>query len=137
MAITVDYEPARKRGKYPWSEWEDGQVWLVVRGRDYKCGNDSFRRSLTMRAQKSGKKLDVEVFDPFPIELLQRAGIGPGYQTTGGMVFRFTAPAKRKLRRKPWNEKCGDNGIRHVWRPAGSINRLCQCGAVMWKNAGK
>jgi hypothetical protein len=99
MAISVEYQPERKRGKYPWNKWEDGQAWLVIRGRDYNVSDDAFRASLRIRARNSGKQIDVEVFKTFPIQLLTKAGIALSSSDVGGMVFKFSSPPKKMLKR--------------------------------------
>jgi hypothetical protein len=74
--------PAMAR-RYPWKEWADGDVWLILRGEDYLVSDDSFRVSARMYATRHGMFLRSRK-DP------------------QGMVIQFLRkdpPAKKKMRR--------------------------------------
>lgn len=61
MARVIDKLPGEHQahGKYPWSEWTDGQVWLAVAGEDFTCAPESFRAVLHNRA--TFERLSVSV----------------------------------------------------------------------------
>jgi hypothetical protein len=44
------------RGKYPWDQWFDGQVWLLERGKDFDIQPYSLRTLAYDQAVKRGIK---------------------------------------------------------------------------------
>ena len=61
--------------KYAWSEWTDGEAWLLVRGEDYTLNDEAMRaiahvtakrRGLTVRTRVSEEGLVVQFSRPEP-----------------------------------------------------------------------
>lgn len=67
MARTLDTLPARKGGsrkaKYPYAEWFDGTVHVILKGEDYTAKTDSVKSSLSGEANKRGLSLHVRSLD--------------------------------------------------------------------------
>jgi len=47
--------------KYRWDEWEDGKVHQAKAGKDFHIGVDSFRNTLTRRANIIGRRVETRV----------------------------------------------------------------------------
>ena len=64
MAKIVDEMPGRSRAsKFPWDEWFDGQVWLLVPGEDFESSVEGFRSSAHNAAKRMGFNLSTTVRD--------------------------------------------------------------------------
>lgn len=50
---------ARRADAYPWSQWEDGDWWLIKRGEQFRCTPAGMRSTLRSRAAKHGRIVDV------------------------------------------------------------------------------
>jgi len=44
---------AVKKGKYPWDQWMNGQIWRLTQGVDFHCGPEAFRTNAYQRAARS------------------------------------------------------------------------------------
>lgn len=83
MAIQLDPEKApRKRAKYPWHQWADGNVWLLERGDDYAVPDETMISAARQWAVR--KQYDIRI---------EKHRIGIVVQ-----FVKFT-PVKKKLRR--------------------------------------
>lgn len=47
------------RSKYPWSEWEDGDIWEIEQGTDFLVDQKDMASGIYMRGRKVGKKVRV------------------------------------------------------------------------------
>ena len=57
MATTLksfDFNGAGCVTKYPWKEWQDGRVWKVQHGVDFRTPSNSFQTYLYNRASVQG-----------------------------------------------------------------------------------
>jgi hypothetical protein len=60
MAEPLESLPDRRRkAKYPWSEWTDGQPWRIRRGEDFKVPLGSMARAIYLHAQKNELRVRV------------------------------------------------------------------------------
>jgi hypothetical protein len=90
MAERLDRERSpKRRGKYPWHEWTDGDPWLIERGKDYIVPDQAFMSAARQYAERKGLQVRAES-DP------------------DGVVVQFEEPmpttAKKKLKRPTRNE---------------------------------
>lgn len=51
------------RGKYPWDEWLDGDVWRLTAGEDFGALPYAFRVNAYAVARKRGLKVSVQLED--------------------------------------------------------------------------
>jgi hypothetical protein len=65
MAQTVTAFPngGRRSNKYPYDEWLDGQIWLLVRGEDYDISPEGMRASIHNHAKREGIKVKTRISD--------------------------------------------------------------------------
>jgi hypothetical protein len=62
MAEKIEsYEFGRGRGKYPWEEWLDGNVWKATAGEDFDISAENFKASVYAAATKKRLKARVAV----------------------------------------------------------------------------
>ena len=54
-------------GKYPWSEWMDGQIWKVKRGVDFEVSTLSFAGFLRGHAKRKGKTVKAARFGDYVV----------------------------------------------------------------------
>lgn len=50
---------ARRADAYPWTQWEDGEWWLIKRDDQFRCTPAGMRSTLRSRAAKHGTVVDV------------------------------------------------------------------------------
>lgn len=56
----LDARPTpRRTDAYPWSQWENGEWWLIKRGEQFRCTPAGLRSTLRSRASKLGTTVDV------------------------------------------------------------------------------
>ncbi|MHB8742553.1 MAG: hypothetical protein ACYC9L_05445 [Sulfuricaulis sp.] len=56
---TSTYEFKRAKGRYPWDEWLDGNIWELLKGEDF-TSIESFRSSAQTQAKKMGGRVRTE-----------------------------------------------------------------------------
>jgi len=82
----LDAKPtARRPDSYPWTQWEDGEWWLIKRGKQFRCTPAGMRSTLRSRAAKQGTHVDVVLRPDDP-----QVPAGKEHQY---IAFRFTGPA--------------------------------------------
>jgi hypothetical protein len=55
--ILPEFPEARRKGKYPWDQWLDGQVRVLRRGEHYETTTPSMRAIAGDAAKREGKGL--------------------------------------------------------------------------------
>lgn len=62
MARKLDKFPkASRQSKYPWSDWLNGEPWLLRRGEDYKTSSESMRAIASKAAIAAGKRVRTQI----------------------------------------------------------------------------
>lgn len=51
----------RKRHRYDWDNWADGQTWLIERGKDYTCEDEVVRNAARMHARNHDMTVQTAV----------------------------------------------------------------------------
>lgn len=64
----------RRKSKYPWAEWADGEWRLAVPGVDYTCKDGTFQFNVYQQGYRRGLRAETRFI--------------PGK----GVMFRFTRP---------------------------------------------
>lgn len=73
--ILEDFE-FRSQGysKYPWDLWLDGQIWKLVRGKDYDCASSSMRAGAHLAGQARNKKVRTNMTSDGDAVVIQAKG---------------------------------------------------------------
>ena len=53
----------RKKGIYPWDKWLNGKPWEMVKGIDYKCGDQGFMAAAATAARNRDLKIRTQRVD--------------------------------------------------------------------------
>ncbi len=59
--VLPEFPDQRRKGKYPWDEWLDGQVRLLRKGEQYSTETATMRAVASSAAKKAGKRLRSKV----------------------------------------------------------------------------
>lgn len=78
MAIVVDQKHQIGRTLYPWSDWANGERWLLKQGVDYDVSTQSMRRAVHAHARKIGRHGATKAQDD-------------------GLLVQFEKPKRKKL----------------------------------------
>ena len=54
--------------KYPWSQWENGQPWEIVKGQDFHVSLHNMQVNLHTRASKDGKTVRTRTLSDGEVE---------------------------------------------------------------------
>lgn len=64
MAETLeafDFQSVHGNGKYPWSDWTNGETWSIAAGEDFDCDPDVMRGQIIVRGRKERRKVETRV----------------------------------------------------------------------------
>lgn len=94
MARRIDeFSPVQRGdGKYPWSDWTDGNIWELKRGDDFDSSLASMRQTCKKVADRRGLKLETRTRKDARHEFLQIQFVDPTntQRRSGGARTRAT-----------------------------------------------